>query len=215
MPERKKDSLAIVVAHFKDAGYVIEMAIPGSIQIEPTERGQSIRCIDPRVDSKTSPDSLGPAVPGGVFGLAFLMEDSKRSHGILAKLDRAMQRVIESGFVPSTHGDHIHGEVKGCKLLYALTQRAIPGIDLTEGEIMGAITANGINHKMLRGTANPIGFAVNFNPDSTIIQKREKFATDAWYLDELGLNPEQYSPKLVVISNLILPPERRRLIVAT
>lgn len=175
MKDRKRDSLEIVRNHFVSGGYVIEEAHAGLILKVPTERGQLIRCIDPRADKATETHQLGPAIPGGVLGLAFLMEDSIRAHGILAKLDHAMARVQESGFVPSTHGDLDNGEVKGCKFLKALTQKVFPGNHLSEEQIIDAIRLNGIEHQLLVGNANPIGFAVNFEPNTTIIQRRDKF----------------------------------------
>lgn len=214
MAEKRRDSLNIIIDQFQSSGYVIEEAPASSILRVPTVRGQLIRCIDPRVDSKTHPELLGPAVPGGIIGLAFLMEDSARAKGILARLSRAMARVAENGFVPSVHGDLEHGEVKGCKLLYALTQKVLPGVNLTEDEILGLIRSNGIDHQLLVGRSNPIGFAINMEPDTTIIPKREKYVTDGWFLDRYGLDAKNYAPKLVAIADLILAQDKRKLIVA-
>lgn len=209
----RKDSPKIVIDGFQSSGYEIEHVSAKSVTRVSTVPGQLIRCIDPRVDNRTPAHALGPAVPGAIFGLAFLMQDSSRTKGILARLNRAIERVEESGFVPSVHGDLEKGKVKGCKFLYALTKRVFPEDELTEEQILDAINANGIRHRLLDGGASPIGFAVNFNPDTTIVQKRKKYSADIWYLDRLGLDPENYTPKLVAVADLLLTSPNRRLIV--
>lgn len=213
MARKEKDSLVIVINTFKKEGFGIEEALVSSLDRRTTVRGQYIRCIDPRIDDRTEPDQMGPAVAGGILGLAFLLEDSRVARGYLARLDRALRLVDESNFRASTHGDLRSGAVKGCKLLYALTQKVLPGDSLTEKQVLDLIDANGIDHRLLAGTADPIGFAVNNEPNTTIIPRRKKYAADIWYLDELGLHPQNYARKLAHVAKLLLPEDRRNLIV--
>lgn len=202
MPERLK-SLDILMSDFKNAYWNIEYVPVGSLLLVPTTQGQYIRCIDPRYDNNSSPELLGPAVPGGIFGVAYLMEDSPRFSGFTARLENAVNRVMGSGFRPASHGDFTNGEVKGCKMLYALIHGDLKDANMTEEEVRQAIDLYDINHVMLNGRSKPEGFALNPYPDMALIPRRSMYVTNIGYLDKIGLNPRTYSPKLVNIANYV------------
>lgn len=119
MAEHTK-SIDIVVSEFKNAGWQKDTI---NVSYRPLQRGQFVRCIDPRYRFGMDPRLLGPASPGGTIGTAYFMQRPGQPFPI----EEVVSRTRAVGFEPGTHGDFTNGEVRGCKMLYALTQGLLEG----------------------------------------------------------------------------------------
>lgn len=193
-----------------------EERIPYSkVHLSEVKSGQVVTCMDPRRDERTDPDLLGPAAVGGALGLAYFLKGmsyaSKKSYG--ERVELVVDKLGREGFSAGAHGDYVHGDIKGCKFSNALSVGQLPDEHIQEEELRRLILDNGIHHHLFSGTGDPRGLLLNHKEGTTVVPKRAKYVVDTWILDAIGIRPEAYQEVLMLIGRMLLPPDRRTLII--
>lgn len=189
-------------------GWRVEYKPYRDFTIVSTVEGQTLSCMDPRRDQTTVPNLLGPAIPGGVIGLATFLKGMSFER----RVGKAVDLIEKGGFKAGTHGDLDHGDIQGCKYMSALSTRMLDEF-VPEEEIRRLILAFGINHHMLRGTGDPKGVLLNHKEGTAVIPVRSKYVIDTWLLDAIGVKPASYVEALDRTGRMLLPPQRRTLII--
>lgn len=194
------------IGYFTSHGWKSERVPEQSLDIREVVSGQLAVCVDPR---REDPLALGYAIPGGVFGAASLIEGPSYSH----RLRRTLGLMRDTGIGPAVHGDFEHGPIQGCKFLDALSRGLIPGGSISQDELARLLKENEVHHMMFDGTSDPIGMLFNTIPDTTVVPRRRKYVVDPRAFEQIGIHPRRYIPFLEHVGSLLLPPERRVLII--
>lgn len=172
-------------------------------------KNQSIFCGDPKRSETTPPHFCGPAVFGGLWGLAAVSEGTTFE----SRVDDALIRLKRAGYRSAIHGNKEDG-LKGCRLFRALAEGRLNGHcpipSIEEAEYLAL--KYDVGYCDLEGTHDARAIVLNTRPDTTILAKRQKYVVDVWVYREFGVGPEVWLPHLYDTAKLLLRKGNRRII---
>jgi len=178
----------VLIGRGWEAEIVEESTLPALIKTSPQGL---MKCVDGRPSDHPAMD--GPKSLGGVYAIA-----TNRSVTDLDGLRAVVKEVIDSGYVPSVHGDdHAHPAPMGCGFFKLWSQGKLEGIpppDFDSEEGKAAVIEAGGVYEQLSGSHEEKIVYINLVPGTTLAPKADDqaFVVDAWVTGKYNLDVMKY-----------------------